>query len=119
MGQVVVGDLVALAGNSDQNTVSSTVEGLSELDTEGAHGGLEIAVETLLNGLAESNTFSLGLVNVSLHGFRLVTNVGAVLLVGLVDLECNTSQLLGVTLRALGVGSNNVGQHGHLGGKHC
>merc|ERR1719359_2705269 len=118
-GQVVVGHLVALAGHGAEHTVGGTVETFSELHTHAADGGLEVGGQALLDSLAESLTGGDGgdnaLVHVSLHGAGLGTNVGAVLLVGLGDVVGNTGQLLGGTLGTRGVGSDDGGQHGHLG----
>merc|ERR1719271_617602 len=95
------------------------VETFSELHTHAADGGLEVGGQALLDSLAESLTGGDGgdnaLVHVSLHGAGLGTNVGAVLLVGLGDVVGNTGQLLGGTLGTRGVGSDDGGQHGHLG----
>merc|ERR1712225_211654 len=118
-GQVVVRDLLALAVDDLEHVVRSTVDALGELGLEETLGLLEVLVDALLDGLGTGLTdgdgADNGLVEVSLHGASLVTDELAVGGGGLGDVVHDTGHTLEVTLGALAVGGDDVGEHGDLG----
>merc|ERR1712164_156193 len=121
-GQVVVSDLVTLAGDGLEDVVSGVLETLSELNTEEAlHGTLLVLSNTLGRSLSLSLTeldgTGDGLVHVSLHGGTLLLDETTVRGVGLGDVGDNTGHTGEVTLVALEVGGHSVGQHNNLGGE--
>merc|ERR1719506_841984 len=120
-GQVVVGDLVALASHDLENLVSSLVQGRGELDTKDAHSGLKVGLQALLDGIGAGLTSGDGLhktlVEIGTHHLSLGTDVGTVGLVGLLNLVHDTSEPGHRTGVLLVVGSDQVGQSGHLGRK--
>merc|ERR1712057_155296 len=122
-GKVVVGDLVALARDGLEDVVGSVLETLSELNTEEAlHGTLLVLSSTLGSrlglGLTELDGAGDGLVHVSLEGPGLLLDETTVGGTGLGNVHHDTSDTGNVSLVALEVGSNSVGQHDDLGAEH-
>merc|ERR1712057_141951 len=122
-GKVVVGDLVALARDGLEDVVGSVLETLSELNTEEAlHGTLLVLSNTLGSrlglGLTELDGAGDGLVHVSLEGLGLLLDETTVGGTGLGNVHHDTSDTGNVSLVALEVGSNSVGQHDDLGAEH-
>merc|ERR1719506_3456453 len=100
---------------------SSLVQGRGELDTKDAHSGLKVGLQALLDGLGAGLTSGDGLhktlVEIGTHHLSLGTDVGTVGLVGLLNLVHDTSEPGHRTGVLLVVGSDQVGQSGHLGRK--
>merc|ERR1712057_142198 len=122
-GKGVVGDLVALARDGLEDVVGSVLETLSELNTEEAlHGTLLVLSNTLGSrlglGLTELDGAGDGLVHVSLEGLGLLLDETTVGGTGLGNVHHDTSDTGNVSLVALEVGSNSVGQHVDLGAEH-
>merc|ERR1719163_514283 len=118
-GQVVVRDLLALAVDNLEHVVGGAVDALGELGLEVTLGLLKVLVDALLDGLGSGLTDGdgthEGLVKVSLEGGGLVTDELAVAGGGLGNVVHDTGHTLEVTLGALAVGGDDVGEHGDLG----
>merc|ERR1712072_277445 len=121
-GQVVVGDLLAVALDQPEHVVGHVLDLDSDLGGETLLHDSDVLVGTLLNSLGASLTEldSTGesLVKVVLHGRALDTDELAVGSIGVLPVASNLGQVTDTTLGTGGVGSDSVDQSVHTGLEH-